>query len=205
MIPNFWSIAFSLFFLMDSIGNVPLYLTVLRKVPAARQRVVIFRELLIALGFIVLFTLMGQSVFDFLGVREDAAHISGGLILFLISIRMIFPPQEPVIPPSFGEPLVVPLAIPLVAGPSVLTTVMLYSQQVPMIPLLGAVGVAWGMSTAVLVSSPFLLRILGDRGLIALERLMGLILTLLAVQMLLTGIQVFLHHCDSSMIAKALK
>jgi multiple antibiotic resistance protein len=192
-----FSMAFTLWLLMDSLGNVPLFLSLLRGVPPARVRPVIIRELLIALGFILLFSALGDALFNILGIREDAVQISGGIILFLIAIRMIFPAeptgQSP--PPPKAEPFIVPLAVPLLAGPSVLTAVMVYANETAWWELWLAIFLAWFATTLVLVFSVSLKRVLGDRGLIACERLMGLVLTLMAVQMFLQGVRLFWQGC----------
>ncbi len=180
---------------MDSLGNVPMFLSLLRHIPAERVRPVIIRELLIALGFILFFAVLGDVLFDILGIREDAVQISGGIILFLIAIRMIFPTRERASIETDGEPFVVPLAVPLVAGPSVLTAVMVYAQQTSWPVLIGAILMAWLATVLILVSGVTLKRILGERGLIACERLMGLVLTLMAIQMFLEGLRLFIGSC----------
>ncbi len=195
MIGELFSMAFTLWLLMDSLGNVPMFLSLLRHIPAERVRPVIIRELLIALGFILFFAVLGDVLFDILGIREDAVQISGGIILFLIAIRMIFPTRERASIETDGEPFVVPLAVPLVAGPSVLTAVMVYAQQTSWPVLIGAILIAWLATVLILVSGVTLKRILGERGLIACERLMGLVLTLMAIQMFLEGLRLFIGSC----------
>lgn len=194
---NLFSMAFTLWLLMDSLGNVPLFLGLLRSVPPARVRWVIIRELLIALGFILFFAALGDALFEIMGIKEDAVQISGGIILFLIAIRMIFPsetPSESAQTPAM-EPFIVPLAVPLLAGPSVLTAVMVYANETSWWELWLAIFLAWLATTLVLVFSTSLKRVLGDRGLVACERLMGLVLTLMAVQMFLQGIRLFWQGC----------
>ncbi|MCB1107701.1 MAG: YhgN family NAAT transporter [Chlamydiia bacterium] len=190
-----FTISFALFLLMDPIGNVPIYLAVLKNVAPTRQKVIIIRELLIALGVIILFTFVGEHLLNILNVDQETILIAGGIILFIISLRMIFPSGA-----SYGaeeggqeEPFIVPLAIPLVAGPSVLATVMIYSHRESILTLTLSICIAWALSTAILFLSPFLKKILGIRGIIACERLMGLLLTLMATQMFLEGITLFLQ------------
>ena len=189
------SIAFSLFLLMNSIGNVPLFITFLKGVDPKRHSFIIFRELMIALGIIVLFTFLGEALMDFLHVSNDTLQIAGGIILFLICLRMIFPSEKVSNEPTTqdNEPFIVPLAIPLVAGPAVLASVMIYARQKNNTPvMIGAILLAWAASLLVLLTSSILKRVLGWRGIVAIERLMGLILTLIAVQMFLSGIKSFL-------------
>jgi len=126
-----WSIAFSLFLLMDSVGNIPFYISFLKGINPHRQRVIIFRELLIALGIITLFAFIGEGLMEFLKVRQDTVQIGGGIILFLLCLKMIFPDSNESINglPHNSEPFIVPLAVPLVAGPAVLAAVMIYARQ----------------------------------------------------------------------------
>ncbi len=192
-----FSMAFALFLLMDPIGNVPIYVSVLKNINPRRQRVIIFRELIIALIIIILFDFVGDALLGFLHVTMPTILISGGIILFLIALKMIFPCRKDadVELPQDKEPFIVPLATPLVAGPAVLAAVMLYSGQhkkEPLLPLC-AIVIAWGFSTLILLSSSLWKKLLGWRGLIACERLMGLILTLIAVQMFLEGTDMFMH------------
>jgi multiple antibiotic resistance protein len=191
---DFWPTAFSLFILMDAAGNVPLYISILRGMNPHRQRVIILRELFIALGIIILFALAGNRLMQFLDVTCATLQIAGGLILFLLSLKMIFPAPHPDLPPHPDEdPFLVPLAIPLIAGPGVLATVMILShQEGEILTLIGAITVAWLASLIILLASPFLKRVLGEKGLMALERLMGLVLILLAVEMFLGGTASFL-------------
>lgn len=195
-----FSIALSLFLLMDSIGNIPLYISFLKKVPPSRQRKIICRELCIALAIIVLFAFLGEGLMNFLQVKQDTIQIAGGVILFLLCLKMVFPsaqdPNENL--PHACEPLIVPLAVPLVAGPGVLAAVMIYARQEahPWTVLI-AILIAWFASFIILLSSSFLQKILGWRGIVAMERLMGLILTLIAVQMLLSGIGSFITSLPS--------
>lgn len=194
------SVAFSLFLLMDPIGNIPLYISFLKNLDEKRQRWVICREMLIALVIIILFNFVGDGLMHFLNVSEDTIQIAGGIILFLICLKMIFPPphdQTESLPHEL-EPFIVPLAVPLIAGPSVLAAVMIYTRQETNNWLMsGAILLAWGASLIILLASSFLKRVLGWRGILALERLMGLILTLIAVQMFLTGVSSFIQRQTS--------
>ncbi len=191
------SLSFALFLLMDPVGNVPIFVSVLKDISPKRQRVVIIRELLIALGIIILFNFLGNFLLDLLNVERPTLLISGGIILFIIAIRMIFPVSNEL--ESMGsarkEPFIVPLAVPMVAGPAVLAAVMLYSYQDKNEWItVSAIVIAWAASTLILLSAPYLKKLLGTSGLIACEKLMGLILVLLSVQMFLEGIQLFLHQ-----------
>lgn len=189
------SAAMLLFLVMDPLGNVPFFLTALKNVEPARQRLVIVRELLIALAALVLFLFAGRYLLELLHISDPALTISGGVILFLIAIRMIFPSSERTLQEEdFGEPFIVPLAIPYVAGPSALATeLLLISQEPARWPeWLLAVLIAWLATSVIIYFSSGLRRYLGKRGLVAIERLMGMVLITVSIQMLLTGIERFL-------------
>ena len=189
-----FTLAFSLFLLMDAIGNVPIFLTVLKEVDHKRQRRIIFRELLIALCIIVTFYFIGEGLLGILKINQDAVLISGGIILFIIGLKMIFPSSSIDFKwPEGKEPFLVPLAIPLIAGPAVLAAVMLYSrQQISPLISLSAILIAWVATMGILLSSIPLKKILGNRGLAACESFAGLILIMVAVNMFLDGFTVFL-------------
>ncbi|MBP1644175.1 MAG: YhgN family transporter [Acidobacteria bacterium] len=192
---TFSSAAILLFLVMDPLGNVPLFVSALSRVAPARRTRVLVRELVIALVALLAFLFFGRSVVGLLGIREESISIAGGIVLFLISLRMLFPPPGGAGEADAGEPFVVPLAIPLVAGPSALATLLLLAGQEGARPglLAAALGAAWLASSLILLASPLLHRALGERGLVAFERLAGLLLVALAVQMFLDGLAVHLR------------
>lgn len=186
------SAALLLFLVLDPIGNVPLFVLALRHVDPHRHRWVILRESLFGLGFLVMFLLLGPWILRLLHISQSSLSIAGGIILFLIALKMIFTGAGDVFSISIqGEPLIVPLAVPLIAGPSAMATVMLLMARQPEYwpRWLAAIILAWIPSCGILICAPALKRLLGDRGLIALERLMGMILATVSVQMLLDGIR----------------
>ena len=186
----------TLVFVMDPLGNVPLFLSVLKDVNKSRHQRIILRELLIALAVLLIFLFGGTALLDLLSLRQESISIAGAIILFLIAIRMIFPsPYGMMGDTPEGEPFIVPLAIPLVAGPSTLAVSMLLVNSDPnrMLDWTIALVGAWIVSAIVLLASPLLLKALGSRGLIAMERLMGMILVIIAVQMFFDGIQAFMQ------------
>lgn|SRR5574338_341276 len=186
----------TLFLVMDPLGNVPLFLSILKTVTPERRRIVLLREIGFAYVVLVAFLFVGEYLLQFLGLEQQAVSIAGGIVLFLIALRMIFPGEGGLAGPSLeGEPFVVPLAIPLVAGPSTLATLLLLQSATPSATgsLLLALTIAWIVSAAILLSSTFLYRVLRERGLVALERLMGMLLVMVAVQMLLDGVRAFLQ------------
>ena len=184
-----------LFLVLDPLGNVPVVASLLKQVDPARRRRVVLRECALAYGILVAFMLFGRQFLDLMHLSEIAMSIAGGVILFMIAIRMVFKSPEGIFGDTLDhEPFIVPLAIPLIAGPSALATVMLMVSREP--AKLGLWIVA--LTAAMLVSA--LILSLGDRieklfgksGMEAVERLMGLILTAIAIEMLLGGLREFL-------------
>lgn len=191
-----YSAAMTLLLVMDPLGNIPIFLSTLNNVNPHRRKKIIFRESVIALIILVVFLFFGKYILEGMRISDPALGIAGGIILFLIAIRMIFPHEDlEKRPKHIGEPFIVPLAIPLVAGPSTMTMIMLLASQQPKHMGLWflALLIAWGICTTILVFADNLRDILGERGLIAIERLMGMVLTTMAVQMFLTGIKSFFY------------
>jgi len=181
----------TLVLVMDPLGNVPLFLSVLSHVAPERRRRVLLRENAIAYVVLMLFLLTGGGLLRVLGLQLDAVGIAGGIVLFLIALRMVFPDDRGAGLQPRGEPFIVPLAVPLFAGPSTLATLLLLDAATPTSRglLIVAVTIAWAVSAVILMSSTALYRVLGERGLMALERLMGMLLVMVAVQMLVNGIR----------------
>lgn len=191
-----YSAIITLLLVMDPLGNIPAFLASLKSVTAKRRKAVILRESLFALAILGFFLFFGQAVLDGMHISEPALAISGGIILFIISLRMIFPHPDATKETSHAEPFIVPLAVPFLAGPSTMTIVMLFANQDPskMLDWSIALFVAWFITTIILLFADVLRKLLGERGLLAAERLMGMILTTMAVQMFLTGIAHFMQH-----------
>jgi len=190
-------VALPLFLIMDPVGNAAICTGMLGKHSAARQRVILGRELVFALGIAVGFFFVGEGLLGFLDVGPSTLRLAGGVILFIISLKMVYPPREPDPDALEQDPFLVPIAVPLIAGPSLLAAVMLYARQArgegQALAVLLGLGAAWAATAAILLAAPRLTRLLGPRGLRAAVRLMGLILVLLAVQMLEDGVRLFLH------------
>ncbi len=190
------SAGLTLLLIMDPLGNIPVFLSVLKKVEnESRKRKILIRELAIALIVLLVFLFVGQYFLEWLNLRQEAVHIAGGIVLFLIALRMIFPTENGVMGElPEGEPFIVPLAVPLLAGPSTLAMLILLARSQPdrIIDWLIAVLGAWGVTSLIMLSSGKLHKLLGMRGLIAVERLMGMALVAISVQMLLDGITTYL-------------
>src|SRR3990172_1874388 len=186
------SAATVLFLVMDPLGNIPLFLSLLKDIEEERRRPIILREVLIALVILLVFLFCGQPLLDFLRIEQESVSIAGGIVLFIIGIRMIFPTEQGVMGAQLqGEPFIVPLATPLIAGPSALATLILMVRSDPgkFTEWLAALLIAWALTAVILLSAPFFYRILRRRGLVAIERLMGMLLIMISVQMFLNGIK----------------
>ena len=188
--------ALLLFLILDPLGNIPILLSLFKDLPAARQRKVLLRELLIALVVLMLFLWGGQYALELMHLRQESVSIAGGIVLFLIGLRMIFPTPDGVMGEMpGGEPFIVPVAIPMIAGPSGMAAVMLLGSQEPgrMSDWMLALTIAWGATAIILFSATYLQKWLGTRVLTAIERLMGMVIVAISVQMLLDGIASYLR------------
>jgi MarC family membrane protein len=191
---EFLSAVILLTLVIDPFGNMPLVNAMLGGVAESRRRVVVVRECLIAYGLLLLFMFGGQSFLALMRLSPTSLSIAGGVILFMIAIRMVFARMNGAFGSEAGaEPFIVPLAIPLIAGPSALATVMLMASRDPsgIGMWAAAITVTMVLTTVVLLAGARLHRLLGDHVMHAIERLMGLILTAIAVEMLLAGIREF--------------
>ena len=183
-----------LFLVMDPLGNIPFFISLLKGIAPKKARRIIVREHFFALILFFFFLLFGRFFLDMMGIQDPALSIAGGIVLFLIAIKLIFPLKEGLFGAMpGGEPFIVPLATPLICGPSAMTTVLILSSKsdVGFWKLSVAVASAWAASLAILFYAAAIERLLGERGVLAIQRLMGMILTAIAVQMFLTGLAQF--------------
>lgn len=190
-----FSAAMLLFLVMDPFGNIPFFISTLKNVEEGRRQKIIFRELLIALVVLVAFLFGGQYILSALQISESALTAAGGTVLFLIAIKMIFPSAGSLAVEDIeDEPFIVPLAIPYVAGPSALASVLLIMNREPdrWPEWLAALVAAWFVSGLIIASSGFLSKVLGKKVLVAIERLMGMLLVAISIQMIMTGVAQFL-------------
>ena len=197
MTADLFSTTILLLLVIDPFGNVPLVVGALRTIPPRRHAAIVLRECLFAYAVLVVFMIGGKSFLTLLHLSETSLSIAGGIVLFLIALRMVFHDPDEVFGYAEGEePFLVPLAIPAIAGPSALATVMLLASRDParVAWWVVALTLAMAISTAVLVASSWLERILGARTIVALQRLTGLVLTALAVEMLLAGVRTFVSE-----------
>lgn len=190
---TFISATILLVLITDPVGNIPVFANALQHVPQARRPRVILREISIAFVLLLTFMFVGEGFLRVMNLSELALQIGGGVILFLIALRMVFPPPEQAEAEQLEEPLIVPLAVPSIAGPSALATVLLLVSQQPekRLEWVAALCVTMLISAIVLVSAERIQRLVGTRVVTAIERLMGLVLVSVAIEMLLRGIRTF--------------
>jgi multiple antibiotic resistance protein len=189
-----FTLTLTLFLIMNPLGNMKHFLTLLEGLKARRQFYVIAREMLIALVTMFIFSFFGEGIAAAFHLTQTAIFITSGLILFLTAIKILFSSKEDYIPKFRGEePFLVPIAIPIIASPALLATIMLFSQTEPLVwPMIVSILIAWGISILLLLASGPILKIIGQNGLTAIERLMGMILVLVSVQRFMEGVQLFI-------------
>lgn len=183
-----------LFIVIDPFGNIPVFYSVLGGTPVEKHRRILIRELLIALFVMLAFLFMGNYLLEFLNLKTATLRVSGGVVLFLIALGMLFPSRSVIGEADADEPFIVPLAVPLMAGPSVLTLIMLlaakHQDQLALVTL--ATVTAWLCVAIIVLCSPWFMKWLGRKGMRAIERLMGMLLVMIAVQMILDGVASFM-------------
>lgn len=189
---TFTSATILLLLITDPLGNIPLFANALRDVPPARRPLVILREVLIAFGLLLAFMFFGEGFLRQMNLSDLALQLAGAVVLFLIALRMVFPSAKESGALPEGEPLIVPLAIPALAGPSALATVLLLVSQAPerRLEWVGALCVTMAVCAVVLLLAERIQRLIGERVVLAFERLMGLVLVAISVEMALRGLKV---------------
>jgi multiple antibiotic resistance protein len=188
MAMSIFAMTLSLFFVMNSLGSIPLFVALLGKFEVKKQRKIILRELLIALFILLLFNFFGDGVLRMLGISQSVLGVAGGTLLFIIALGMIFPRTPARLELKRSDPFIVPLATPIVAGPGAIATVMVYSEQLHNVWIASSVVVlAWIPTLVILLLSSNIKYILGQKGLLACQKLGGMLISLIAVQMICTG------------------
>lgn len=187
-----FSLSLILFLIIDPLGSVTTFKNQLSVVPEKRRDLVAARELFTALCLMLLFNMIGESMFFILDVSETTVRLGSGVILFIAALRILYPKGQKNDAPPTSEPKLVPLVIPSVASPALLATIMLFAHLIPSTPtMLLAIFLAWLPSAIILFRPNLILSILGKAGLMACEKLMGMILVLLAIQRFMDGLQSF--------------
>jgi len=196
---SFISATVLLILITDPLGNIPLFITALKQVKPERRKKVVYRECLIAFLVLLTFMFFGRNFLDVMHLTDQSMQVAGGVILFLIALKMIFPSEGGSVFGSdklHGEPFIVPIAIPLIAGPSAMATVLLMSTREPsrMLEWIGALTICMLVTTVVFLFSGRLQKLLGEQAITALERLMGLVLTAISIEMLLGGVASYIRQ-----------
>jgi len=193
---SFLTITMAIFFVLNATGQIPLFLALLAHFDHKRQLKIITRELCIALGILLMFTFFGDKILEVLGITRPIIGIAGGILLFLISLTMIFPKtvKEDNEKSLHQEPMIIPLAIPVITGPGAITTVMLYSHETGNSMLVAAAAIcAWIPSLIILLLGSYIKKLLGEKGLVAVERLGGMLVCLIGIQMFTSGTLMFVR------------
>jgi multiple antibiotic resistance protein len=186
------SLALMLFLIMDPFGNLVTLNALLSNQTPRRRCVILLRESLIATALLLLAAVVGGSFLHSLGLEAHALSISGGIVLFLIALGMVFPSRRILEDSILDAPLIVPIAMPLIAGPSALSMVILFAERMPLYSVCTAVLIASIGSGILLAASPAFYQYLGKSGAAALERLVGMLLVMISVQMILNGIDAYI-------------
>ncbi|CUT17240.1 MULTISPECIES: MarC family protein [Candidatus Ichthyocystis] len=198
---NFISSVIVLLLVLDPFGNIAAVTALLKDVEPKRRKLFIFREGCIATALLFLFMFFGNGFLSLINLSKHAMQISGGILLFIISLDLVFPKannqqeldKSPRLSPSYNEPFIFPVAIPLLAGPSALATVMLLSSHNSPLVDSFALIVSMAITTSILFASEWIYKRIGSQTMNAIVRLMGLLLSTISVQMVLAGIQEFVH------------
>ena len=188
-----FSTAILIFFILDPLGNIPLLLSILKNIDKSRRSKIIVREMVIGLLILIVFLFFGEQFLSLFHLKAPSITIAGGIIFFAISLKMIFPDPnggDVFVTKKGDEPLVVPIAVPMIAGPAALATLLVLAKTNTdhTGSLLLSLLIAWLLAAAVLLFSPYLYSILKEKGLTALERLMGMLLLIMSVQMFIDGL-----------------
>jgi multiple antibiotic resistance protein len=185
-------LSINLFIISNPIGNSPAVLAMIKDFPLERQKKIMIREGLIALFIAFFAQFFGEWFLSLLGLKQYAVALCGGILLFLVAISLLFPKPQENVKELKKEPFVVPIATPLLTGPSMIAIIMLKSQEISGFATLSlSLLIAWCGVMPVLLFTPYLQKALGKRGVIALEQFMGMILTMLSLEMILKGIQLY--------------
>lgn len=190
------AISATLFIIMDPLGNIPTFQSILKNFTTQQRVRIISRELVFALIILLVFLIVGNRILSFLGLGQPSLSIAGGILLFIIALRMVFPFGESFTEKPSDDPYIVPLAVPLIAGPSTIAVLLLLSSSQPdrLLEWIISLLIAWILATIILVLSPYIMGFFGKRGLKALERLMGMLLILISIQMFLNGLSQYLKQ-----------
>lgn len=186
------SLAMLLFLIMDPFGNLIVVHSLLAHIPSGKRRLIVLREGAFAAIILLLAALFGSRLLSMLQLNETSLRLAGGIVLFLIALGMLFPSRKIIEETAEESPLIVPIAMPLIAGPSAISMVILFSEKHLTTIVAGAILLATVVNSLVLSLASPIFSLLRSRGAIALERLMGMLLILISVQMVLDSIEAFI-------------
>ena len=190
---DLFTIALSFFLIANPIGNIPTVVALVKDFPFQRQRKIVLRESIFSFLIAIGFQFVGSELLKYLQIESDTVSITGGLLLILVALGMIFPKEEPKETLALKrEPFLVPIATPIITGGGVMSSIMIYTSQTndPFL-VSSALVLAWCGVIPIMLFSPYLKKLLGDRGLLALEQFMGMILALLSMRLLVQGLRIF--------------
>lgn len=192
---SLFQLTLTLFLIMDAPGNLPVFMTLLKDFTESKKRKIVLREMLFALIIMIACCFLGKELLQLLHVSTDAVNIAGGVILFFIALYMLFPKNFPFLssPSKESDPFIVPLAIPIIAGPALIGSLLIFATTTSLFSLSLAVLLSWFFTTLVLLSISWASKVLGPKVLGALEKVMGFVMALLAIEMLSKGIMAFVH------------
>lgn len=192
---SLFDLAFTIFLLANPIGNSPAIVALLKEIDFSRQKKIMFRESMISFAIAVIFLFCGEYLLGAMEIENYSLSLCSGILLFFVALSMIFPhsTDQTLKTSKTVEPFIVPIATPLITGPSTMTLIMIYAKQYPMIIVFSAICLAWVVVTPILMSAPYLQKILGKRGLSALEQLMGMLLAMIAIESATYGIAKYLE------------
>jgi MarC family membrane protein len=195
---TFLSATILLIVITDPLGNIPLFISNMKKVRRERRLKVIVRECAVAFAVLLVFMLFGRQMLSLLRLSEETLRIAGGVILFLIALNMIFPGTGAAVGQDgvADEPFIVPIAIPLVSGPSAMVTAMLVAGSNPhrMLEWIAALAITIAVTFVVFLASDKIKDALGEQAISAIEKLMGLVLTAMSIEMLLSGVASYIKQ-----------
>ena len=187
------SMALMLFLIANPIGNIPVFVSLIKEYDFRHQRWILFREAIFSLLLAFFFLFVGEPFLKTVLVELYSVYLSGGILVFLISLTMLFPIHTDEKGPKAltREPFVVPIATPLISGGGVFSTILILSKQAPLANVSLAILIAWAPVFLIVIGSVYLQKILGKRGLIAIEQLMGMVLLMLSITLITKGLHAF--------------
>ncbi len=202
MLDLFFSAFITLFVVIDPPGCAPIYASLTHGASAAQRRGMAIRAVLVAGIILVIFALFGEQLLGALHIELDSFRIAGGIMLFVIAIDMVFEKrtqrreeraQKIIDTPETEDVSIFPMAMPMIAGPGSIASIMLLVSQNEgldrALVVLGALGTVLAVTLAALVAAGPLMRVLGEKTEAVITRLLGVLLAALAAQFVIDGLR----------------